>query len=54
MQEKKLSGTEITIAQGQAATKKIKAVYSHFEKSPQPKTGGITASNADTIITIGV
>ncbi|MPM82353.1 hypothetical protein SDC9_129414 [bioreactor metagenome] len=51
---KKLSGTEITSAQGHEITRNISALENHIRKSPLKITGGITASNTADITTNGV
>ena len=50
---KNASGTEITIAHGQEATKQTNALYSHTENVP-PNIVGITATRIAITTTIGV
>ena len=47
-------GTEITRAQGQDITRKVKAVYIELFKFLKPNIGGITATSNAIITTAGV
>ncbi len=54
MPPKKLRGTDITSAHGQETTRKARALYTQSAKPPPFIIGGITASKAAIITTVGV